>query len=116
VAREAEEEEEVNDDPEGEAESLNDRSWALGPKLRGKAGSIVHDVWQGSAADLAQMDRIAVFPAKGWWASRSFRPESPWHRCHRRSIRYSLILSIEVSADVPIYTEIRNLLQIPVEA
>jgi hypothetical protein len=115
VAREAEEGEEVNDDQDGEAESLNDRSWALGPKLRGKAGSIVHDVWQGSAADLAQMDRIAVFPAKGWWASRSFKRESPWHRCHRRPIRYSLIVSIEVSADVAIYTAIRNLLQIPID-
>ncbi len=111
VSREAADVEDQND----ESESLNDQSWALGSKLRGKAGSIVHDVWQGSAVDLAQMDRIAVFPAKGWWASRSFQRGSPWHRCHLRPIRYSLIVSIEISADVPIYTEIRNLLHVPID-
>jgi hypothetical protein len=94
---------------------LNDQSWALGAKLRGKAGSIVQDAWQGSAADLAQMDRIAVFPVKGWWASRSFPNGTAWHRCHRRSIRYSLIASIEISADVPLYAEISNLVGVPID-
>jgi hypothetical protein len=103
------------DDEGDDTENLYDQSWALGAKLRGKAGSLVHDVWQGSAADLAHMDRIAVFPAKGWWAAKSFPAGSPWHRCHLKPIRYSLIISIEVSADIPIYTEISNLLQIPVD-
>ena len=107
VSREAAEDEEL--------ESLADTAWALGSRLRGKAGSLVHDVWQGNAADLAQMDRIGVYPVKGWWASKSFRVGSPWHRCHLRSIRYSLIVSIEISANVPIYTEIRNLLAVPVD-
>jgi hypothetical protein len=103
---------EADDD---EADNLYDHSWALGAKLRGKGGSLIHDVWQGSAIDLAQMDRIAVYPAKGWWASRSFAAGSPWHRCHQKSLRYSLIVSLEISADVPIYTEIKNLLEVPVE-
>lgn len=99
----------------GEPRNLNDQSWALGAKLRGKAGSIVQDAWQGSAADLAQMDRIAVFPVKGWWASRSFPNGTAWHRCQRRSIRYSLIASIEISADVPLYAEISNLIGVPID-
>ena len=62
------------------------------------------------------MDRIAVYPVKGWWASRSFPVGSPWHNCHLRPIRYSLIVSIEVAADVQIYSEIRNLISVPVGA
>jgi len=99
-----------------EPESLVDPAWALGAQLRGKSGSLVHDVWRGPAVDLATMDRIAVFPVKGWWAVRSFPTGSPWHHCHRRSIRYSLIVSVEVEADVPLYTEISNLLTVPVDA
>ena len=113
LSGEAAETEDENDD--NDIENLYDHSWALGAKLRGKGGSIIQDMWQGSAADLAQMDRIGVFPAKGWWASRSFPVGSPWHRCHLRPIRYSLIVSIEASADIPIYTEIKNLLEIPVD-
>jgi len=111
VSREVIESEPQND----EKRNLNDPSWALGTKLRGKAGSIVHDIWRGSAADLAQMDHIAVFPVKGWWAIRTFPKETPWYHCHLRSIRYSLIVSIEILADVPLYTEISNLIGIPID-
>lgn len=101
-------------DEEDELQGLSDPAWALGTKLRGKAGSLVQDIWRGSAADLAQMDRIAVFPAKGWWAARSFKT-GPWHKCHRRSLRYSLIVSVEIEADVPLYTAIRTELDIPLD-
>lgn len=99
-----------------EAESMHDPAWALGPNLRAKSGSLVHDIWRGSAVDLVTMDQIAVFPVKGWWALRSFPEGSPWHHCHKRSIRYSLIISLEVMADVPLYTEISNLLAVPLDA
>jgi hypothetical protein len=59
------------------------------------------------------MNQIAVYPKKGWWASRTFKSDSPWHQCNRRAIPYSLIVSIETMADVPIYTEISNILSIP---
>lgn len=59
------------------------------------------------------MNQIAVYPKKGWWASRTFNRDSPWHQCNRRTIPYSLIVSIETVADVPIYTEISNILSIP---
>ena len=101
-------------DEDEELLNLSDPAWALGTKLRGKAGSLVQDIWRGSAADLAQMDRIAVFPAKGWWAARSFKT-GPWHKCHRRSLRYSLIVSVEIEANVPLYTAIRTEFNIPVD-
>lgn len=111
VAQEAEE----DGDLVNEVESLHDPSWALGPQLRNKSGSIIHDIWEGSAADLTQMDRIAVYPVKGWWAKKSFR-DGPWHHCHRKPLRYSLIISIEADADIPLYTEISNLLSVPLDA
>jgi len=111
VAREAD-----NGEDDDTPDRLHDPAWALGAQLRGKGGSLIHDIWQGSAVDLVTMDRIAVFPVKGWWALRSFPEGSPWRRCHRRSIRYSLIVSVEVQADVPLYTKISNLLTVPIDA
>jgi hypothetical protein len=96
--------------------SLNHGRWALGPGLRGKAGSLIHDVWRGSAVDLLTMNQIAVFPKKGWWSYRTFPKDSPWHQCNRREIGYSLIVSIETLADVPLYSEISNLVTIPLDA
>ena len=103
-------------DEDEAARSMHDRAWALGQQLRGRAGSLVQDIWRGNAADLASMTSIAVYPTKGWWAFRSFPAGSPWHRCYQRSLRYSLIVSLEVEADVPLYTEISNLLSVPVDA
>ncbi len=100
---------------EANAESpKSDAGWALGTKLRGKGGSLIQDVWQGSAAELAQMDSIAVFPVKGWWAYRQFPDGSDWANCHQFPIRYSLIVSIEASQDIPVYSEIQNLISISV--
>ena len=100
----------------GNRTSLNHGRWALGPGLRGKAGSLIHDVWRGSAVDLLTMNQIAVFPKKGWWSYRTFPKDSPWLQCHRREIGYSLIVSIETLADVPLYSEISNLVTIPLDA
>lgn len=93
---------------------INHRRWALGPTLRGKGGSLIQDVWKGPAADLMTMNQIAVYPKKGWWSYRSFERASPWYLCKQRPIRYSLIVSIETMADIPLYTEISNLVSIPV--
>lgn len=101
---------------EEDSESLRDPAWALGRQLRNKGGSLVQDIWQGNAADLLTMNQIAVFPVKGWWAFRRFPTTSPWHHCYLRRIRYSLIISIEVMAEVPLYTEIQNLLSVPLDA
>jgi hypothetical protein len=95
---------------------INHGRWALGPGLRGKGGSLIHDVWRGSATDLLTMNQIAVFPKKGWWSYRSFPNDSVWYQCKRRQIRYSLVVSLETVANVPLYTEISNLLTVPLDA
>lgn len=93
-------------------DSLNDPGWAVGPKLRGKAGSLVQDIWRGPAADLAAMEAIAVFPrAKGWWATRKYGEGRQEHNCHQKSVPYSLIVSLETEADLPIYSEIQTAIQ-----
>ena len=93
-----------------------DSGWALGSKLCGKGGSLVQDIWEGTAADLLAMDRVAIYPVKGWWASRKFPEGDRWNNCHQMPIRYSLIVSIEADQDIPLYTEIENLVTVPVEA
>lgn len=119
VGQTATEEEDVEENEVTEiagSPRISHRRWALGPTLRAKGGSLIQDVWKGPAADLMTMNQIAVFPKKGWWSYRSFGRESPWHRCKQRPIRYSLIVSIETMADIPLYTEISNLISIPLGA
>jgi hypothetical protein len=115
LTRAAQEDEAADNDANGQT-LPSDPGWALGSKLCGKGGSLIHDVWKGSAADLARMDRIAIFPAKGWWAYRKFPPGDTWHNCHSLPLRYSLIVSVESEANIPLYTEISNLLTVPVGA
>jgi hypothetical protein len=86
--------------------SLHDPGWALGGRLRGKCGSVVQDLWQGTTGQLAEMGHISVYPVKGWWATRKFPEGHEHHNCHLRHIRYSLIVSIETEADLPIYSEV----------
>ncbi|MFA7174526.1 MAG: S8 family serine peptidase [Kiritimatiellia bacterium] len=83
--------------------------WFLGPNAR-NVGSIHSDIWEGTAADLAASNLIAVFPAGGWWKDRQ-------HLCKENSkCRYSLVVSIETpTEDVDIYTPVAVKVGIPVE-
>lgn len=110
-----EEEEEQPDlfaEPEGRAQS--DTKWALGPQLCGKSGSLVQDIWKGSPAELAEMDQVAVYPAKGWFATRSFKEGHEFFGCHQWPVRYSLIVSIDAEQEIGLYTEISNMIGIEV--
>jgi len=99
----------LNADEESLADSLTDPGWAVGDQLRRKGGSLIQDVWKGSATDLADMEAIAVFPrAKGWWATRKYDQDRQEHNCHLKSVPYSLIISIETEADLPVYTSVSS--------
>ncbi len=98
-----------------DGESGSDNRWVLGTKGRRIGGALHQDIWRGSGADLAGMDEIAVIPIKGWWATRKFPEGHECHNCHDRRIRYSLIVSIETEAPLPIYTTIRNLIELPIQ-
>ena len=90
--------------------SGSDRNWMLGPRLRGK-GSVHSDVWMGTAAELAERDRIAVFPVAGWWKDR------PHLNRWSSKARYALIVTIETDeTKIDIYTPIANMIGVPVES
>jgi len=73
--------------------------WTLG-QVRDK-GSIHSDIWEGTAADLAASNLIAIYPRIGWWRERS-------HLGKVESLtRYSLIVSIYTpEQEVDIYTPV----------
>lgn len=90
---------------EGSSTPPPDPNWLLGD-FRNK-GSIHKDIWEGTAADLAERGLLAVYPAMGWWRTRKKLER------YNKKARYSLIVSIETpSIDVDLYTpvetEIRN--------
>ena len=87
----------------------DDGGWSLGPSLRTR-GSLHSDTWMGSAADLADMHTIGVYPIGGWWKFRA--GEERW----QNRVRYSLIVSIDVpDANVDIYSEVENQIEALVE-
>lgn len=80
--------------------------WILGSQLRDK-GSIHKDIWEGSAADLATRNKIAVYPVGGWWKNRKKLDR------YNSSVNYSLVMTIETpSEDTDIYTPVENLIAI----
>lgn len=79
--------------------------WLIGPRARAH-GSVSKDVWEGTAVDLASMDKIVVVPGNGWWKTRTS------FKLHDEEVRYSLVLTIETPAsDVDLYTAIENVIQ-----
>ncbi|MGW4367021.1 S8 family peptidase [Nocardia takedensis] len=100
VNRDAEDEEAGGRPPSGS------EHWLLGEQQR-TLGSLHQDIWEGSAADLAQCDQIAVYPVGGWWKhnTRSDREDVP--------VRYSLVVSLRTSANVDLYTPISTEVAIP---
>lgn len=89
--------------------AADDRSWTVGPVLRCK-GSVHSDVWTGTAAQLAASGTIAIFPVTGWWKER------PNLGRWSRSVRYSLILSLETDAiQADLYTPIANQISVSTE-
>ncbi len=92
---------------EEDYEAEGGEDWILGNKVRDK-GSIHKDIWEGTAADLATRNRIAIYPVGGWWKTRKNLKRFD------NSIRYSLIVTIDApNQDIDIYTPVLN--QIPIE-
>lgn len=84
----------------------SDTGWLLGPRLRSK-GSLHHDRWTGTAADLAGRQSIVIFPVVGWWRER--HQLERW----RRAARYSLVVSIRTpETGVDIYQPVANQLEV----
>jgi len=72
--------------------------WTLGDDLR-RRGSVHSDTWNGTAAQLASMEHLIVFPVNGWWRLRK------QHKRYNHRIRYSLIVTAEsAGTELDIYT------------
>lgn len=70
-------------------------------------GSLHSDAWQGSAADLTEMNTIAVYPVGGWWKYRTAQER------YTNRIKYSLLVSIDVpDENIDIYSEVENIVNI----
>jgi Subtilase family len=78
-----------------------DDGWFLGPRLRDR-GSLIADIWEGTAGDLASRHAIAVYPIGGWW-----KEKAPLRR-YERQVRYSLIVSLRAPQGIDLYTPIQN--------
>jgi hypothetical protein len=85
-------------------------SWRFGHDLRTR-GSIHSDVWEGSAAELADLSTIAITPVAGWWKNK--KSENKW----LDRVRYSLVVSIETEGvDVDLYTPISAIVEARIAA
>jgi hypothetical protein len=83
--------------------------WFFGPDYR-VAGSLHTDIWNGTAAELANRSAIAIYPVSGWWKERPDRDRS------ERGARYALLVSIETpDQDVDIWTPVAEQVGIPTE-
>ena len=100
----------VSDDERDAYEKPDDTTtgWLLGDDLR-RRGSIHSDTWTGTAAQLALMEHLIVFPVNGWWRLR------PRHKRYNHRIRYSLVVTLEtVGTDLDIFTPIQATVQLPI--
>jgi hypothetical protein len=99
---------EAHDEESGVRPASGSDRWFVGNNQR-NLGSLHQDIWEGSGAELAACDLIAVHPVGGWWKNnkRSDRADL--------TVRYSLIVSLRTAAqDVDLYAPISAQLMVPV--
>lgn len=99
---------ESEDDNGGESGFVN---WVLGKDNR-DVGSIHSDFKDRlSAADLADMRYVAVYPTKGWWAFREALGKAT------NGVRYALVVTIDTpEVESQLYNEVITQVKLPVEA
>lgn len=82
--------------------------WCIGPNNR-HLGSIHTDWLTMPGAVLSTMEHVAIYPVRGWWKER--KKEGRWNR----SVRYSLIISIETPTEqIDLYTAVQQLIRVSV--
>lgn len=80
--------------------------WLLGTNNR-NVGSIHSDIWEDTAANLAENRYIAVYPGGGWWKERGYLKK------YDSKIKYSLIVSISTPEEtIDLYSSIENKINI----
>jgi len=103
INRQAREEGEDIDNPAA------NQKWIIGPKKR-NYGSVHSDIWEGTAADIADCNMLAIFPVIGWWRERHYL-----NKYNQRG-RYALVVSLDTPMEeIPLYSTVKAMIQIPVE-
>jgi hypothetical protein len=98
----------ARDEEEGTRSGGDDPQWDIGKQNRHR-GSLHSDIWHGTAADLASRGVLAVYPALGWWKTRTGLER------YNKPARYSLIVSIHApEVDVDLYSAVANQIATPV--
>jgi hypothetical protein len=101
---------EASAEEEGQSRPTSESGrWLVGKNQR-NLGSLHQDIWEGSAAELADCGLIAVHPIGGWWKynKRKDRMDKP--------VRYALLVSLATTEqDIDLYTPIATELAIPIE-
>jgi hypothetical protein len=100
----------MRDEQNDNGDVKNDSSrWVIGSKNR-NVGSIHSDIWIGTASELSQSNKIAIFPKTGWWKLRTNLKK------YNSKIRYSLVVSIEApEVETDLYTVIKNKIETEIE-
>ncbi len=85
--------------------------WVYGANSRNKGGSIHKDILKGiTGAKLAEMNKIAVYPTKGWWQ------ENKKKKTEDMKVRFSLLVDIETDEiNIDLYVKIQNAVKTVVE-
>lgn len=98
------------EDGEEPTTTSDSAEWILGEQLRHR-GSLHSDIWEGTAAELADRGVIAVYPVSGWWKEQPKRDRSDL------GARYALVVSIQTRAEnVDIWTPVAQQVGVPVQA
>lgn len=99
----------AQEDDEEIENNANQQAWIIGPKKR-VFGSIHSDIWEGTAADVADCNLISVFPVIGWWRERNKLKK------FNNKGRYSLIISLETPVEnIQLYSAVQAMIQVPIE-
>ena len=89
--------------------SDGDPAWLIGKQQRHR-GSLHGDIWRGTAAELASLGYVAVYPTSGWWRTR------PALERYDKWTRYALVVSISApETNVDLYAEVASQISAPVE-
>ena len=97
------------EDGEKPTTTSDSAEWILGDQLRHR-GSLHSDIWEGSAAELADRGVIGIYPVSGWWKEQPRRDRSGV------GARYSLIVSIQTAAEsVDIWTPVAQQVGVPTQ-
>jgi Subtilase family len=95
----------ARDEEEGTTyEAGEDPGWLLGKQARHR-GSLHSDTWRGTAVDLASRGVLAVYPALGWWKTRT-RLER-----YEKAAPYTLIVSIHApEIEIDLYAAVATVI------